>query len=249
MRNNACFPDVWMCLQVTGIRNALEKQVLPKTSFPRVDFGPHKLTTEGRLHPYSPLFTGEDQDDYKFPMNESLIAMTHVCQSWRNTLISTPSLWKRIDFSTCYSKQGMGFLRRSGEQLLDIYLIFEIENDTEPLLSTTLHNLYRLRRLEIVIHSLDFEHVLTQFTRSAPVLEYLHINNELEGSDIELGDTIFDGHFPKLLGLSLYCFRMDFRTFNFPSLRRFTFMTATEISLQDLASFFGRCPSLNFTSI
>ena len=68
-----------------------------------------------------------------------------------------------------------------------------------------------------------------------------------EDSDIELDNTI--GYFPKLLGLTLYCFRMDFRTFNFPSLTRFTFMTATEISPQDLASFFGRCPSLEFIQL
>jgi hypothetical protein len=69
-----------------------------------------------------------------FPMNKPLITMTHVCRSWRNVLLSTPSLWTQIDFSmSTKSQQAEGFLRRSGNQPLDIYQYLEDDGSNRTL--------------------------------------------------------------------------------------------------------------------
>ena len=184
-------------------------------------------------------------------MNEPLITMTHVCQSWRNLLLSTPALWTQIDFSTSGSEQAEDFLSRSGNQPLSIYQSLTSEDDVDPFLSATLRNIHRLQRLELDSSLPDLEPVLTRFTTPAPELEHLEIVHEIEGTerDMEFHDTIFECQLPKLLSLSLRWLRTDLRPFSFPSLTRFSFMTGTNISVRDLASFFERCPSLEFIEI
>ena len=92
----------------------------------------------------------------------------------------------------------MGFLRRSGEQLLDIFLAFESTDDPEPFLSAALRNLYRVRRLEITTYAQNFESTLTRrFKRSALAMEHLVISNDINitSDDITLNSTIFEGQF------------------------------------------------------
>ena len=119
--------------------------------------------------------------------------MTHVCRSWRNVLLSTPSLWAQLDFSTPESKQAMGFLGRSGKRLLDIHQIFEDEDHVEPFLSTTLRNIHRLQRLEITSFLPYLERVLALFTRSAPELKHLEIANDpnITDRDMKFPNAIF----------------------------------------------------------
>ena len=174
--------------------------------------------------------------------------MTHVCRSWRNTLLSTPTLWTQIDFSKSpKSQQAKGFLSRSGEQPLDIYQLFEQDDHIEPFLSITLRNMSRLRRLEIFSFLHYLEDLLESFSVSAPVLEYLHVANETSETerDMEL-PTMFGGRLPKLTNLSLHSLHTDLRGFSTPSLTRFIFSTSTDTSIQNLISFFERCPLLEF---
>ena len=178
--------------------------------------------------------------------------MTQVCRSWRNVLLSTPTLWTQIDFSkSVNSRQAEGFLRRSGNKLLDVYQFFEDEDHVEPFLSTTLRNIHRLRSLKITSFLWHLERVLTQFARSAPELKHLTISNDpnITDRDMKLHSTIFEGRLPKLTTLTLHNIRTNLRDFNFPSLTRFTFDTGTKTSVRDLTSFFERCPLLEFIQI
>ena len=194
---------------------------------------------------------GEEDGDDLFSMNTLLITMTHVCRSWRSVLLSEPSLWKRIDFSTSRSKQAKGFIGRSGEQLLDIYQLIEREDDVEPFLPITLSNIHRLRWLEVTSSHPYTERVLKRFTRSAPELKHLSIMHDLNDADgdTEFRNATFGGRLPKLASLSLFHLRADFRAFNFPSLTEFRFTTRTKTSVGDLTSFFERCPLLEFIQI
>ena len=194
-----------------------------------------------------PRFLTDKRGEYNhFPMNKPLITMTHVCRSWRNVLLSTPSLWTQLDFSTSESNQAIGFLDRSSKQPLDIYQLFEIEDHVEPFLSTTLRNLHRLQRLEIVSFLDYLERLLAQFTRSAPELKHLGVANDPNTTDrdMELPSTIFGGRLPKLTSLSLVWIHTNLRHFNLPSLTHLNFVTGTKISIRDLTSFFERSPSL-----
>ena len=169
-------------------------------------------------------------------------------------LLSTPSLWTGIDFSvSARSQQALGFLRRSGNQLIDVHQYLEGEDDdyVEPFLSTTLHNLPRLRSLSIVSCIFHLEPVLAQFTRSAPELKSLQISNDsnITERDVRLRNGIFGGRLPNLTSLTLHYIRTNLRGFNFPSLARFEFVTETPTSINDLTSFFERCPSLEFIKL
>ena len=172
--------------------------------------------------------------------------MTHVCRSWRNLLLSTPSLWTRIDFSVCTkSQQAKGFLRRSGNRPLDVYQFLESQDHVEPFLSITRRNQFRLQGLEIYSYLPYLEHLLRNFSTSAPELKHLNIINEysITGVDVEL-PKVFGGRMPKLTTLRLSYLNTNLRDFTFPSLTQFNFVIGTAISVRDLVSFFGRCPSL-----
>ena len=177
--------------------------------------------------------------------------MTHVCRSWRNSLLSTPSLWTQLDFSTPNSEQAVCFLGRSGGSTpLDTYQLLESENDVEPFLSITLSNIHRLQRLEIASFLCYLEPVLARFRESAPELKHLEIANEIDITDREMNiqDKFCGGRLPKLLSLTLHHLRTDLRAYSFPSLTRFCF-TAIKMSPNHLTSFFERCPSLEFIKI
>ena len=201
------------------------------------------------LIPY--YFTNDGGDWNQFPMNKPLITMTHVCRSWRGLLLSTPSLWTRIDFSTTESQQAQGFLSRSKGGLLKIYQFFESEEHVEPFLSTTLRNTHRLQRLDIDSFLLHLDRVLIRLTRPAPELRHLGIKNErdITGKDIRLLSTIFDGRLPKLTSLTLSYLHTDLCGFNFPSLTKFNFTTGTMISMGNLTSFLEGCPLLESVQI
>jgi len=240
------------CSQVTRVRTTLEKEVLPKLRSLESILQPINRLPKDILILVPRFFTNEVGEHEMFPMNKPLIMMTHVCRSWRNLLLSTPSLWTQIDFSTYKSKQAEGFLGRSRKQFLDIHHFFGSRGDTtEPFLSTTLQNLYRVRRLDIGSTSQRLERVLVQFTAPAPELQHLEIMNDIDftNRDVKLPSNIFEGQLPKLTSLTLYFLRTDLRGFNFPSITRFSFTTGTYISIGNLTSFFERCPLLEFIQI
>ena len=240
-----------MCSKINAVRTALETKVLPKLRSLESILQPINRLPEDILILIPRFFTNGDYEHEMFPMNKPLITMTHVCRSWRNLLLSTPSLWTQIDFSTSKSKQAEGFLGRSAGQFLDIFHFFESEDTTEPFLSTTLRNLHRLRRLDIGSSIRRLHRVLVRFTEPAPELKHLEIANNfiVTSRDMGLPGTVFEGQLPKLTSLSLHYLRTDLCGFTFPSLTRFSFTTGTTISIGNLTSFFERCPLLEFIQI
>jgi len=91
---------------------------------------------------------------------------------------------------------------------------------------------------------------LENFSTSGPELKVLEIANDVNHTEVDIKlPKIFGGRLPKLTSLSLHYLRSNLRDFSFPSLTRFTFETGTKISVQDLTSFFTRCPSLEFIQI
>ena len=240
-----------MCSQITTVRSALEEKVLPKLRSLESILQPINRLPKDILILVPHFFTNDPGEHEKFPMNQPLLTMTHVCRSWRNLLLSTPSLWTHIDFSTSRAKQAECFLGRSAKQFLDIHHFFGREDTTEPFLSTTLGNLYRLRRLDIGSNSQHLERVLVRFTRPAPELKHLEIVNDIDftNRDMQFPSAIFGGQLPKLTSLSLHYLRTDLRDFNFPSLTRFSFMTGTRTTVLNLTSFLERSPLLEFIQI
>ena len=178
--------------------------------------------------------------------------MTHVCRSWRNVLLSTPSLWTQIDFSesvSTKSQQAEVFIRRSGNQLLDIHQYLTDKENVEPFLSIMLHNLFRLQGLSIISYLPYFGPLLRKFSASAPELKRLEIQSQSTMESNTKLPKIFGGRMPKLTSLSLQWFHTNLRDLDLPSLTRFDFATETDTSIQDLISFFEGCPLLEFIQI
>ena len=176
--------------------------------------------------------------------------MTQVCRSWRDALISTPSLWTNINLSN--PPRATEFLGRSRNQLLDVFHLPDDDRGGTPLfLSTTLRNIHRLRSLRLFSYSVQLEWILAQFTKSALELKHLAITNDQEytGREMKLPNTIFEGRLPKLTSLELYDLRTNLQGFNFPSLTRFHFTADAIVPVGDLASFFERCSLLESVKI
>ena len=192
----------------------------------------------------------DPEADSRFPMNGPLIKMTHVCRSWRNVLLSTPSLWTQIDFSISKSKQAETFLGRSGDQLLDVCQFLQSEADVDPFVPSTLDNIHRLRLLDIYTYHPRLDLVLESFASPAPELEFLRIihNPTSTKRDMKI-PQIFGGRLPKITYLSLKYLDTNLRDLNFPSLTRFNFSRRTMILVPDMASFLERCPLLEFLEI
>ena len=165
-------------------------------------------------------------------------------------LLSTPSLWTQIDFSKSTESQQGAFLHRSGSQPLHIHHYLDDEHNFEPFLSTTLDNLSRLQGLSINSCLFGLHRLLRNFFTPAPELRHLKITNDPNTTEMDIKlPNIFRGQIPKLTSLKLRFLCTNLRDFNFLSLTRFTFETGTDTSIQDLTSFFERCPSLEFIQI
>ena len=199
-----------------------------------------------------PCFLTREKERSEFdpPTNKPLITMTHVCRSWRNVLLSTPSLWTQIDFSVSKkSQQAEVFLHRSGNQLLNIYQYLSSQDHMEPFLSITLHNLFRLRGLLIISCIPYLEPLLRNFSASAPELRYLKIKSQTIEESVTKLPNIFGRRMPKLTNLSLRRFHTNPRNLDLPSLTRFSFSTGINTSIRDLIFFSEKCPSLEFVEI
>ena len=185
-------------------------------------------------------------------MTKPLVMMTHVCRSWRNVLVSTPSLWTQLDFCVPAGPQQVEeFLRRSGNLPLDIHHYLKDMGVADPFLSITLDNMHRLRHLELSSRIAHLGLFLAYFSEPAPELEYLRITHDpsIAARDIELPGTIFGGQLPKLSSITLVNMYTDLRKPALPSLTRFSFTTRTQISFRDLTSFLQQHPLLEFLQI
>ena len=185
-------------------------------------------------------------------MNRPLVAITwHVCRSWRTILLSTPTLWTQLDF-TVFPKSQLAkeFHRRSDNYLLDIYQFLENPGHEEPFLSTMLCDLSRLRRLDISSSIGHLEPCWIVFGTSAAAetpQDRKQSEHHRKGHDPPQHN--FRRSTPRLTSLSLHFLRTDLRSFNLPSLTRFSFGMGSHTSIQNLISFLERCPLLEFIQI
>jgi len=143
--------DLQLCLQVTAIKSSLETKVLPKLrSLESMLQLINRLPTDVFVLMLRFLTREKEVLDFKFPDNSLLITITHVCRSRRDVLLSTRAFGRRSTSPSAESQQAEVFLRQSGNQLLDIYHHLNDQDNIEPFISITLHNLFRLRRPSII---------------------------------------------------------------------------------------------------
>ena len=100
-------------------------------------------------------------------VDQGLIALKHVCSSWRETFASRSSLWTRLDFKNVDKTRA--YTQGSQSSPLKIYLTSsKVIEDAFPLISP------HIRRLESL--TIDAKTPLGHFCCHVPLLEKLAIN-------------------------------------------------------------------------
>ena len=119
--------------------------------------------------------------------DRDLVRSTHVCRQWREILISSSSLWTRLNLTNVDKTRA--FIRRSKDSLLDVYIgdpgheaylhrTFTDQGRKKYLdhaLSPVFPHIPRLRSLVISADALP--DILCHFHRHAPLLEHLEITS------------------------------------------------------------------------
>jgi len=131
--------------------------------------------------------------------DQDLLALTHVCRSWRNTFASRPSLWTRLDLRNV--DKTTTYIQRSKSSPLKLYLD-KNRDDTYPYdtFSLVAPHIHRLKSL--VVRAGVLPDGIRRFRCHAPLLENLEIR--IAGSHTPVLDsTLFRGDLSSLRKLSL----------------------------------------------
>ena len=138
-------------------------------------------------------------DYYEDDTNHDLIALTHVCRDWRNTLISRSSLWTRLDCTNV--EKTRTYIQRSRSSPLEIFLEKD-EDDTylDDAFSLVTPHIHRIKSLIICADALP--DAIEYFYCHTPLLEELDIDLACIQAPV-LDSTLFDGDLSSLRKLSL----------------------------------------------
>ncbi len=85
-------------------------------------------------------------------------SLAHICYAWRDIVLSTPSLWAKIDICPPYTRDSLTILGRylqlSGEYPLDISISFQhtFGEDYSSILSLILQHATRWKRMQIQLN-------------------------------------------------------------------------------------------------
>lgn len=130
--------------------------------------------------------------------DQCLVPLTHVCRDWRNTFISHPSLWTRLDFTNV--EKTRTYIKRSHSFPLNICLQ-KADRATylDDAFSLVIPHICRLESLAINAQVLSS--VLKHFRCRVPLLERLDI--EIGGIENALDSAHFNGDLSSLRELHL----------------------------------------------
>ena len=130
--------------------------------------------------------------------DESLIALTHVCRSWREIFVSCPSLWTWLDFTDI--EKTRVYIERSKCAPLEIHL--ELPYEEEAFLLAIPH-IHRLKTLWVSGDPAELLPVLVEhFSCPLPLLNELEIDFPYD-DDPTLPHGLFNGDFSSLHKLTL----------------------------------------------
>jgi hypothetical protein len=128
--------------------------------------------------------------------DQDLIALTHVCQGWRDTFISRSSLWTRFDFTNIDKTHT--YIERSQSSPLELCFGGDhFIEDAFPLITPHIHRLKSL-----TVSSENIKTILMHLFCPVPLLEKLDISIPYLGG-LDLDATLFNGDFSSLHELYL----------------------------------------------
>lgn len=182
---------------------------------------------------------------------KDVIALTHVCQAWRKTFISRPSLWTNVN---CVDpdKIRVYFERSKGSSIC-----LQIGRRWDPCPSGPLsqaisqvvsHATGRFKSVRIEDVTGNLQNIVAHLSRPAPLLEHLAIANCLH---YQLGDNVtlaalFNGDLSSLRTLTLWSIRTELPWKNMVNLSSFklTYPPPEGTSIKQFVDFFQSAPRL-----
>ncbi|PBK67168.1 hypothetical protein ARMSODRAFT_1045664 [Armillaria solidipes] len=124
-------------------------------------------------------------------------SLAHICYAWRDIVLSTPSLWAKIDICPPYTRGSMTILGRhlqlSGEYPLDISISYQdtFEEDNRGILSLILQHSTRWKRMQIKdVSRTEVDTVMSELSIVAGNLPLLEEVSFLSMG--QLGSTYYD---------------------------------------------------------
>jgi hypothetical protein len=179
--------------------------------------------------------------------DRNIIALTHVCQAWREVFISRSSLWTDLDCNDM--DQARVYLERS--KPLPVKLLLDTSDvpfPHHPLFEIIPHAIGRLGTLTIEAVQGDLQDITARLTHPAPLLEQLSINGYFSWSPHSpvLAPTLFNGDLSSLrkLCLEYVCTELPWRDMVNLTSFTLTYVSPDEIPIRKLLDFFESAPRL-----
>ena len=135
-------------------------------------------------------------DCYENRTDRHLLALTHVCQRWRDIFTSRASLWTQLDFAN--ADKTRTYIRRS--QSYPLKFRFGYDEVLRDAFTPVIPHIHRLECLTISAYALPS--ILTHFHCHAPLLEKLDIRI-FSHEDPVLDDALFNSNLSRLRDLHL----------------------------------------------
>jgi hypothetical protein len=182
--------------------------------------------------------------------DEDVIALTHVCQAWREVFVSRSSLWTNFCCWELKPNKTRVYLERSKSSPIKLRLGWGgCLPPRDPFFQVVPHAISRLKSL--IVHGTpgNLQDVTARLTRPAPLLEYLWIDGDCCGEEERnpvLATTLFNGDLVSLRELHLQSVRTELPWRNMVNLTSFTLghTLRDAIPIERLLDFFESAPHL-----
>jgi hypothetical protein len=194
------------------------------------------------------FWNDDDDDDDEDDKGRSLIALTHVCQAWREVFISRSSLWTDLD---CEGEdKTRAYLERS--KSLPVSLSLNTDNRLppyRPFSDIIPHIIERLGSLTVRVAPEELRDITDHLSRPAPRLEKLSICGNSDSNvrrNPVLTPALFNGDLSLLRKLHLESVYTELPWRNMVNLTSFSllFMSPGGATIRQLLDFFESAPHL-----
>ena len=179
-----------------------------------------------------------------------MIALTHVCQAWREVFVSRASLWTDLHCKKLNADKVRVYLERSKSSPISLQLDEAGDlSPHHPFLHIVPHAIGRLKFLDVEGTPGNLQDITARLCRPAPLLEYLWINGDCTVEltrNPALTTALFDGDLASLRELHLQAVRTELPWRNMVNLTSFSlrYTSPGDVPIRHLLNFLESAPHL-----
>ena len=172
--------------------------------------------------------------------DEAVIALTHVCQAWREAFVSRPILWTNLDCKNVDKTRI--YFERSKSTPIDLSIYCDSVGFFNAPLELIVGATGRLKSLETEVAPLDLQRISLRLSHPTPLLEALSIGSH---GHAVLPSSLFNGDLSSLRELRLSHVHTELPWRNMVNLTSLALTYASPpVSLAQLLDFFESAPHL-----